>query len=128
MHIKMKSARPILTRHVQGSLYDSQGFVNYRNVQKYLHIKTKNIAHALGKTPRALEINPQSEGIQNGLKKFVYIFQLLKAMLQTDQEVLTWLRAPNPDFDGLSPLDIIIDGKMTAIIEYLEEIKRGSLA
>jgi hypothetical protein len=127
MPIRMKTAKPLLTRHVQSSLYDTQGFVNYHNVQKYLNIKAKNIAHALGKTPRALEINPQSDGIQKGLKKVVYIFQLLKEMLETDQEVLVWLRAPNPDFDGLSPLDIIIDGKMGTIIDYLEEIKRGAL-
>jgi hypothetical protein len=48
-------------------------------------------------------------------------------MLETEQEILVWLRAPNPDFEGLSPLDIIVDGKMDAIVEYLEEIKRGAL-
>lgn len=127
MQAKIKSAQPFLTRHVQTSLYDINGFINYHNVQKYLNIRVKNIAHALGKTPRALEINPQSEGIQKGLKRVVYIFQLLKGMLETEQEVLVWLRAPNPDFEGLSPLDIIIDGKMDTIIDYLEEIKRGAL-
>jgi hypothetical protein len=127
MQAKLKSTQPLLTRHIQSSLYDIQGFVNYHNVQKYLNIRVKSIALALGKTPRALEINPQSEGIQKGLKKFVYIFQLLKEMLETEQEILVWLRAPNPDFEGLSPLDIIVDGKMDAIVEYLEEIKRGAL-
>jgi hypothetical protein len=127
MQLKKKSVKPRLTRHIKSVLYDPQGFINYHNVQKYLNIRARKIAQALGKTPRALEINPQSEGIQKGLKKLVYIFQMLKEMLETDKEVLVWLRAPNPDFNGLSPLDIIVEGKSEAVIEYLEELKRGSL-
>jgi hypothetical protein len=86
-----------------------------------------NLARAIGKTQRALEKNPHSENIQGKLRKIVYILILLQEMLISREDIAMWLRAPNPDYDGLSPLEIITEGKMDSIIRYLEDIQKGSL-
>jgi hypothetical protein len=48
-------------------------------------------------------------------------------MLDTEEEIAIWLRAPNPDYDGLTPIEVITVGKMDSIIRYLEDIQKGSL-
>lgn len=116
-----------LLGHVDRGLYDAGGFVDYHKIQKHLNIKVQNLAHAVGRTPRALEKNPQSEKIQQGLRKIVYIVSLLKEMLGSEAEILIWLKAPNSEFNGLSPWEVIVQGEVDAAIDYLLDVRKGVL-
>lgn len=121
------AAKKRLFKYINRSLYDMKGFVDYNKLREHLGIKVKTLAHAIGKTPRALEKNPQSEKIQNEFRKLVYILVLLKEMLSSEDEISIWLKTPNPDYDGLSPIEIISDGKSDSVIGYLEDIQKGAL-
>jgi len=123
-----KLAEKKLLRHVDREMYDTKGFVDYHELQKHLHVKVKTLAGAINKTPRALEKNPNSESTQKELRKIVYILSLLKEMLASESEILIWLKAPNTDFDGLSPMDVIARGDTDAVSDYLMHIRKGSLA
>jgi hypothetical protein len=116
-----------LLKYVDRDLYDIKGFVDYQKLTDRLGIKAVNLARAAGKTQRALQKNPYSGKIQDKLRKIVYILVLLKEMLDTNEEISIWLRAPNPDYDGLTPIEIITAGRMDSIIRYLEDIQKGSL-
>lgn len=122
-----KLAEKKLLRYVDRELYSPKGFVDYHELQKHLHVKVKTLANAINKTPRALEKNPNSESTQKELRKIVYILSLLKEMLASDSEILIWLKAPNVDFDGLSPMDVIAKGDTDAVSDYLTHIRKGSL-
>lgn len=117
-----------LFNHVEQRFYDNKGYVDYTKLRTYLGLKVKNIAYIVGRTPRALEKNPQSEKVQKELRKMLYILELLKNMTKNESEIQLWLRAPNPEYGGLSPLEIISQGKIDSIIGYLEDIKKGSPA
>jgi uncharacterized protein (DUF2384 family) len=121
------ASKEILLKYVDRNLYDMEGFVDYQKLKERLGIKMVSLAQAIGKTQRALEKNPRSENIQNKLRKIVYILILLQEMLNSREEIAMWLRAPNPDYEGLSPIEIITEGKMDSIIRYLEDIQKGSL-
>jgi hypothetical protein len=128
MEFEMSEAsREILLKYVDRNLYDMEGFVDYQKLKERLGVKMVSLAQAIGKTQRALEKNPRSENIQYKLRKIVYILILLQEMLISREDIAMWLRAPNPDYDGLSPLEIITEGKMDSIIRYLEDIQKGSL-
>jgi uncharacterized protein (DUF2384 family) len=116
-----------LLKYVDRNLYDVEGFVDYRRLKERLGIKMIKLARATGKTQRAIQKNPYSENIQEELRKIVYILVLLQEMLDSYEEISIWLRAPNPDYDGLSPIEVITEGKMDSIIRYLEDIQKGSL-
>ncbi len=58
----------------------------------------------------------------------MYALELLKDMTKNESEIQLWLRAPNPEYCGLSPLEIISQGKIDSILGYLEDIKKGSPA
>lgn len=116
-----------LIEHIDRKLYNAKGIVDYHKLKEHINVKVKSLAHAIGKTPRALEKNPESENIQRGLRKIVYIISLLKEMLESKTEVLIWLKAPNSDFDGLCPWDVIAQGEVDTIIDYLIDIRKGAL-
>ncbi len=116
-----------LLRHVDREMYDPKGFVDYRNLKRGLEIRVRDLAQAIGVTTRSLEKNPKSERIQSTLRKIVYVYRILEEMLGNKDEALLWLRAPNPDYEGMAPFEIILRGKTDAIIRYLDDIKKGSL-
>jgi hypothetical protein len=125
---KMSTAvKEELLKYVDRDLYDTKGFVDFQKLKNRLGIKAVKLARAAGKTQRALQKNPYSDNIQDKLKKIVYILVLLREMLDTEEEIAIWLRAPNPDYDGLTPIEVITVGKMDSIIRYLEDIQKGSL-
>ena len=126
----MIRANKMLMNHVNQKVYDVEGFVDYQELRKQLHVRVKNLADAIGKTTRSIERNPHTEGIQKGLRKIVYIITLLKEMLpsKAKKEWLIWLKSPHPDFDGLTPWEIIQKGDCDAIIGYLEDARKGSMA
>jgi hypothetical protein len=128
MEFEMSNASSeILLKYVDRNLHDIEGFVDYQKLKERLGVKMVSLAQAIGKTQRAIEKNPRSENIQYKLRKIVYILILLQEMLISREDIAMWLRAPNPDYDGLSPLEIITEGKMDSIIRYLEDIQKGSL-
>lgn len=116
-----------LLKYVDRHLYNMEGFVDYQKLRERLGIRMVKLAKATGRTQRALQKNPRSENIQDQLRKIVYILVLLQEMLESKEEVSIWLRAPNPDYEGLSPIEIITEGKMDSIIKYLEDIQKGAL-
>jgi len=105
----------------------SRNFVDYNKLRKSLEVRVEDIASAIGVTYHSLEKNPGSEKIQTGLRKIAYTYRVLSGMVGSEEGALIWLRAPNPEYDGLSPLEIITQGKIDAIIGYLEDVKKGSL-
>ena len=117
-----------LFSHTEHKFYDSEGYVDCTKLRTYLGLKVKNIAHIVGRTTRVLEKNPRSEKVQKELRKIVYMHVLLKDMTKNESEIQLWLRAPNPEYGGLSPLEVISQGKIDSIVDYLEDIKRGSPA
>lgn len=116
-----------LFKYVDRDLYDVEGFVDYQRLKERLGVKLIKLAHATGKTQRALQKNPYSEGIQEQLRKIVYILVLLQEMIESKEEITLWLKAPNPDYDGLSPIEVITQGKTDSIVRYLEDIQKGAL-
>ena len=124
--VKTKGDNKLL-KHIDRKMYDSVGYVDYNKLKSTLNIRIKTLAAAVGKTTRAVEKNPHSESIQKVLRKIVFIFSLLKEMLETETEVLIWIKSPNPEFGGLSPMDTIVKGEIDAVIEYLLDIRKGAL-
>ncbi len=117
-----------LFSHIEQKFYDSEGYVDCTKLRTYLGLKVKNIACIVSRTPRSLEKNPRSEKVQKELRKLLYVLELLKDMTENESEIQLWLRAPNPEYGGLSPLEIISQGKIDSIVGYLEDIKKGSPA
>lgn len=63
--------------HIDRELYNEHGFIDYKSLKDTLQIKVKDIANAVGVTPRSLEKNPKSERVQSSLRKIAHQVKLL---------------------------------------------------
>lgn len=60
-------------------------------------------------------------------KKYNQVYKTLKGMLKTEEEIFNWLAEPNPEYENMSPLELLSQGHIDTIMNYLEDIKKGSL-
>jgi hypothetical protein len=49
-------------------------------------------------------------------------------MTNNRSQVQLFLRPPNPGYEGLSPLEVIIKGEIDSVIGYLGDIMKGITA
>ncbi|GAG14907.1 unnamed protein product, partial [marine sediment metagenome] len=104
-----------------------EGIVNHNILKDSLKVTIRLLAQAVGRTPRTLQKNPESKAVQLGLRKIVYVYKLLEEMLGSKNKALIWLKAPNSEFGGLSPVDIIAKEEIDIVIDYLMDVKKGAL-
>lgn len=116
-----------LFRHVERGFYDETGSVNIENLRKELGLTLAQMAQAVGKNVRTLQKSSRSRAIQERLIQIVAVLTLLHELIDSPQEAQVWLNAPHPDFAGMTPKQLIIEGKAQALVEYLNEIRSGAL-
>ena len=114
-----------LLGHIEERFYDSEGYMDQKKLRNYLGLRSRDMANIVGKSTRTLEKNPRSENVQKELRKIGYLLELLTEMTSNRSQIQLWLRAPNPEYGGLSPLEVIIKGKIDSVIGYLEDIMKG---
>ncbi|WP_168059816.1 antitoxin Xre/MbcA/ParS toxin-binding domain-containing protein [Candidatus Manganitrophus noduliformans] len=116
-----------LFRHVERGFYDETGSINIENLRKELGLTLEQIAKAVGKNIRTLQKNSHSRAIQQRLIQIVAVLTLLNELIDNPQEGQVWLNAPHPDFAGMTPKQLIVEGKAQALVDYLNEIRTGAL-
>ena len=114
-----------LLGHIEERFYDSEGYMDHKKLRNYLGLRSRDMANIVGRSTRTLEKNPRSENVQKELRKIGYLLELLTEMTSNRSQIQLWLRAPNPEYGGLSPLEVIIKGKIDSVIGYLEDIMKG---
>jgi len=114
-----------LLGHIEERFYDSEGYMDHKKLRNYLGLRSRDMANIVGRSTRTLEKNPRSENVQKELRKIGYLLELLTEMTSNRSQIQLWLRAPNPEYGGLSPLEVIIKGKIGSVIGYLEDIMKG---
>jgi hypothetical protein len=114
-----------LLGHIEERFYDSEGYMDHKKLRNYLGLRSRDMANIVGRSTRTLEKNPRSENVQKELRKIGYLLELLTEMTNNRSQIQLWLRAPNPEYGGLSPLEVIIKGKIGSVIGYLEDIMKG---
>ena len=118
-----------LIGHINTQMYDVNGFIDYHKLCKLLHLPAKKLAVAIGISASSLTKYSYKEETQNKMSQVLQIWTLLTSMLESKRDALAWLRAPNNEFkDSKSPLEVICSGNAIAVLHFLEEYKKGSLA
>lgn len=87
-------------------------------------VKLRVIAAAIDVKPNTLQKNPSSGSAQKGLAILVDCFERLFVVMSHDEiAVRRWLNRPNRGLDGLQPLQLVEEGRLSdlkAVISQLE--------
>jgi hypothetical protein len=102
-------------------LYDEEtGRVDARKIASTMAIGLKPLCVALGLNYKAVHRNPSAVSIQKSLQPLKRIMELLNQFLGSAQAIRIWINAPNPNLDGATALETILEGNASAVLLLLE--------
>jgi transcriptional regulator with XRE-family HTH domain len=105
-------------------LRTASGRLSAQQVAKAFGLSLAELAGLLGRSRQAVSKTGDAESLQPALAPFERIARLGAALSQSD--FLRWLRMPNEQLEGRSPLDAIRDGRVTEIADLAEDMLTGN--
>ena len=84
------------------------------------------LAQMTSLTPGALRKNPSSERAQPAARRFVGVLGGMTRLLGSRKAALIWLRAPHPELEGHSPLDLLYGKHFEAVEGLVRDFVSGS--
>lgn len=125
--IRINIAR--LNDHVHLELHDPDtGRLDGQKIANAIAVPAKEIARVVGVSPAALQKNPAARSIQAPLREIVFSLATLQRLLGSREAALVWLNAPNPEFEGKAPLQLILDNKADAVAGLIRDVLAGQIS
>jgi transcriptional regulator with XRE-family HTH domain len=105
-------------------LRTASGRLSAQKVGEAFGLSIAELAGLLGRSRQAVSKTCDAESLQPALAPFERIARLGAALSRSN--FLRWLRMPNEQLEGRSPLDAIRDGRVTEIADLAEDMLTGN--
>jgi transcriptional regulator with XRE-family HTH domain len=102
----------------------ASGRLSAQKVARAFGLSLAELASLLGRSRQAVSKTGDAESLQPGLAPFERIARLGAALSRSN--FLRWLRMPNEQLEGRSPLEAIRDGSVTVIADLAEDMLTGN--
>jgi uncharacterized protein (DUF2384 family) len=113
-------------RHVRAELHDPKsGRLDARRIAAYLGISLSSLAAATGRSVAAIHKAPAADSLQQALAPVALTISLLSEILESKEQVRTWLHSPHPDLGNQIPMKLILDGHAGAVADMLASAMAG---
>jgi hypothetical protein len=103
------------------SLRSDRGLLDADRIGALFGFTRAEMARHLGVVAETVRVTPDSPSIQEKLKPFEGIAQLL-TIVRTPENFRKWLNTPNPELDGKSPAEVVKSGRPDSIAVLAENI------
>ena len=90
-----------------------------------LGTKLRPLTTALGLSYKAVHRAPDAPAYQAALRPVARILEMLRDTYQHPEYVRAWLNQPRADLEGDSPLAVILEGEVDAVVSLLEGVQLG---
>lgn len=110
-------------------LHDPEtGRVDAARVAGYLGVPLAFIAKALGRNYSTVAKTPSAESLQESLRDFKRVIEVLHHVYDDRTSVRIWMNAPHPDLGHKSPRDVAEMGKISVVRRMLDSMLSGNLS
>jgi hypothetical protein len=109
-------------------LRSPRGRLDARRVGRMFGLNLTGLAAILGRETSAVMKTPDAEALQEGLRLFERIAGPLLHVVGDPERLRMWLNAPNNEFDGQAPLQLVRDGQGDLVAQRLENALSGQPA
>jgi Protein of unknown function (DUF2384) len=99
-----------------------QGRVNVVKLASELDIPLDALAGAFKKSRRYLHMEPKAKSVQTDAVKIVRMVDELAEHLGERRFALFWLKTPQPEFRGKTPIDYLRDGHLDLVLGLAHDI------
>jgi uncharacterized protein (DUF2384 family) len=107
-------------------LYDEQGRVDMAAVANLTGESIARLAQMTPLTAGALRKNPTSERAQPAARRFVRVLTQMTVLLGNRKAALIWLRAPDPELEGHTPLQLLYGKRFEAVEGLVHDLVSGT--
>ena len=107
------------------NLHSTTGQLDAVAIADYLSIPLAKLAAALGVNYTTLHKTPDSAAVQPSLAMAKRILVILSNMLGKRETVLAWLNSPHLDLGNRAPIQVILEGHISAVLAVLENALAG---
>jgi len=115
-----------IARHVRADLHDPKsGRLDARRIAAYLRISLSSLAAAAGRSIAGVHKSPAADSLQQPLAPVALTISLLSEILESKEQVRTWLHSPHPDLGNQIPMRLILDGNAIAVADMLAAAMAG---
>jgi len=121
---------PEVLRHVTYELYNPEsGRLDGVRLAEFLDLPTKDVADITGFTDRYVRKDPDAPSFQDSLRKVALIIRGLLRLTGGDVgQVKIWLKAPHPDLEDASPLDLMRGHEIDVVVDLVDDMLSGAPA
>lgn len=115
----------ILERHpLDDEVVTDSGRIDLKKLARSLDLTMPELAAVLGAKPRSLNAHPTAKRPQEAAIKLVQMVNDLSDTLQERRFALYWLRTPQTELGGDTPLDWLRQGKIEDVRNYVAALTR----
>lgn len=107
------------------TIHNDSGDIEPKDMASLFEISRAQLARMLGVSRQLLSQSPQSMTVQRGLRRLEYLFARLRNLTGSAKNARIWLKMAHPDFEGLAPVDLLEEGHIEAIEDFLLAIETG---
>lgn len=114
--------------HTTPEVFDPEsGRLDAGRFAGYLRISLVEMASIVGVNVLVLREVPDCEAVQVPLRKLLLVVDSYKRLVGRDERQLRlWLGSPHPDLGGVSLLDLMLAGKISLVVELVEDMFLGA--
>lgn len=129
IHGQMALARPSRGIEPVNELHDpATGRVDATRVAAYLGVPLAFLAKSLGRNYSTVAKTPAAESLQESLRDFKRVIEVLQHVLGGRTSVRIWMNTPHPDLGHKPPREIAETGNIGAVRRLLDSTLSGNLS
>jgi hypothetical protein len=106
--------------------FDKNADVKVEEVQKFLEMSRKEMAQVFEVSPDALRLDRISDKTKERLSELAGAIEFVAEAFEGNLEKTKfWIKAPNPNFGGSSPRQLILHGRYQYVLKFILASRKG---
>jgi DNA-binding response OmpR family regulator len=111
--------------HVVADLHNDRGRLDAKQFAKLFDIEIGDLLPALGKKGSTVYKTPDSEALQPVLRVLASTASGLVRLVGSTRHARIWMNAPNPALDGHAPIELLKQGNIEALADFVQDLLEG---
>jgi uncharacterized protein (DUF2384 family) len=101
------------------------GRIDASRVAEFLAVPLTQVASALEASYPAVHKTPDASSLQRRLAPWKRVIELVSHVTRDRREALAWLNNPHPDLGEDTPLQVMLNGRVDAVVTLVDNALAG---
>ena len=108
------------------AIHDETGDIQVAELASLFEVSQAQLARMSGVSRQLLHRSPRSAKVQRALRRLEYLFARTRNLTGSPVNARIWLKMGHPDLEGVAPIDLLEEGHIGTIEDFLLAIETGS--